>query len=458
MLGRAAAGALLFATSCVRVEAYTCTDESECLSRAGGICEPTGYCSYPDAECASQQRYSALAGPFAGECTDAPSTTTSTATTSLSSTSSSSSSSSEESDDPMRITGETDPPPMSGDLIDSFTHDGVAGGADVFWAVEAIGSEFVVAGYEHVEGTGRDVLLTRYTRSGDVRWTLTRDRDGGTDQASAMVRGGDGTLYVAGQHEVGGSVQPWAHRWSSSGVEKGEPIELTGMSAWGIAYGPSSYLAVVGRSSTTAGFGALLRTWGEIDSVFPFASPPAAALLDTVALGSDFFVAGRESGAAYVGRMDGKGVHEVVRLSDARFAMSELQGIVVTPDAIFVVGWVSTLDAATQGFVASYELDGSMRWETIAGGEGNDELEAVLVRDDDVIGVGFSLGAEDHDVWVGSWSRDAGQELWSSTYPEIEHGDGIARAVTELEGELLVVGEVQGPNGDLDGFALRLVP
>ena len=63
MVGRAAAGALLFAISCVRVEAYTCADESECLTRPGGICEPSGYCSYPDSECASHQRYGALAGP-----------------------------------------------------------------------------------------------------------------------------------------------------------------------------------------------------------------------------------------------------------------------------------------------------------------------------------------------------------------------------------------------------------
>ncbi len=62
--------ALLLPATCVRVEPYSCSDSTECELYEEGICEPTGYCSYPDGECESGRRYSRLAGPFARECTD----------------------------------------------------------------------------------------------------------------------------------------------------------------------------------------------------------------------------------------------------------------------------------------------------------------------------------------------------------------------------------------------------
>ena len=47
--------------------AFTCTDDSQC-DLAGGICQPTGFCSFVDASCASGQRYGENSGDLSGIC------------------------------------------------------------------------------------------------------------------------------------------------------------------------------------------------------------------------------------------------------------------------------------------------------------------------------------------------------------------------------------------------------
>jgi hypothetical protein len=61
---------------------FLCQSSDECASGPdAGICEESGYCSFPDAACESGQRYGGLAGPFSGECT-APDEGTSTSSSS----------------------------------------------------------------------------------------------------------------------------------------------------------------------------------------------------------------------------------------------------------------------------------------------------------------------------------------------------------------------------------------
>ncbi|MCX4241912.1 LamG domain-containing protein [Paraliomyxa miuraensis] len=48
--------------------AFTCADDSEC---SGGVCQPTGACSFPDDSCPSGQRYGEhAAGDLAGTCVE----------------------------------------------------------------------------------------------------------------------------------------------------------------------------------------------------------------------------------------------------------------------------------------------------------------------------------------------------------------------------------------------------
>lgn len=56
--------------SCVPSGQFRCVDAASCSRRAEGMCEPDGWCSYPDLTCESERRYSELAGERASECVE----------------------------------------------------------------------------------------------------------------------------------------------------------------------------------------------------------------------------------------------------------------------------------------------------------------------------------------------------------------------------------------------------
>ncbi len=56
--------------------AFECQHDEQCGIAEGGVCQPEGFCSFPDDSCASGQRFGGNSGPFAGQCT-APRTGTS---------------------------------------------------------------------------------------------------------------------------------------------------------------------------------------------------------------------------------------------------------------------------------------------------------------------------------------------------------------------------------------------
>jgi hypothetical protein len=68
MLRIAIVGVLALAAGCLRKTEYVCSGDSSC--GAGGACETTGYCSFPDAKCTSGRSYGESAGSRAGTCTD----------------------------------------------------------------------------------------------------------------------------------------------------------------------------------------------------------------------------------------------------------------------------------------------------------------------------------------------------------------------------------------------------
>jgi hypothetical protein len=56
--------------ACGSAGAFVCDSDAECdFGGAGGVCQPGGYCSFPDAECSSGQRYGEHAAVgLAGQC------------------------------------------------------------------------------------------------------------------------------------------------------------------------------------------------------------------------------------------------------------------------------------------------------------------------------------------------------------------------------------------------------
>jgi hypothetical protein len=68
MLRVAIIGVLALSAGCLRKTEYRCSGDTSCGT--SGVCETTGYCSFPDPSCASGRAYSDTAGTVAGRCTD----------------------------------------------------------------------------------------------------------------------------------------------------------------------------------------------------------------------------------------------------------------------------------------------------------------------------------------------------------------------------------------------------
>lgn len=58
--------------ACLRPSVFTCDSNANCISQGvQGVCEPTGFCSYPSGDCDSGQRYDEFAGDgLAGTCAE----------------------------------------------------------------------------------------------------------------------------------------------------------------------------------------------------------------------------------------------------------------------------------------------------------------------------------------------------------------------------------------------------
>lgn len=55
----------LVVTGCIEPARFTCDHDEQC---GAGRCEPTGYCSFDDAQCESGRRFGAAAGDLASTC------------------------------------------------------------------------------------------------------------------------------------------------------------------------------------------------------------------------------------------------------------------------------------------------------------------------------------------------------------------------------------------------------
>jgi hypothetical protein len=55
-------------TGCLRKTEYHCAEDTSC--GVSGVCEASGFCSFPDGDCASGRSYTTSAGSLAGTCTD----------------------------------------------------------------------------------------------------------------------------------------------------------------------------------------------------------------------------------------------------------------------------------------------------------------------------------------------------------------------------------------------------
>jgi cysteine-rich repeat protein len=476
--------------ACVDLQAYTCSDDTECTSASEGVCEDTGHCSYPDAECESGRRYGGLAAAFSGQCTTAVGTTDSsgssdsgpgaTATTTNVETSGTDSTS-EDTGPPIPVecgNGVVEEGEECDDL-DAVDGDGCntdclrsgsprwevvvasdGGGSDrLFGLTQLAAGDLVAVG--RMEAATADALLLRMTVDGEEVQRLVYDVGGGYDDIEAVTQGGLGDLYVCGRATVKGSTSPWVGSWDPQLPD--EPIihgplpaPLTG-NCHDIAYATSNELVVVGGTGTAA-----WSYWFFADDVeggepAVFANTGADVLKEVVR--------GPDTSIYVAGQLDDAGVvHQPVSPLDLGTALVqttevvELQTMVVTDDTIFVGGLLREVASIDDAWVAAYELDGSERWRYAPDVDGIDEVEDIAV---DGAGNVFTIGhrvTEDPDRWVAKLDPE-GALVWQRSDYAGSEGDDRGRSIEVLDdGDLVVVAEIIGEDGSLDGWIARLAP
>jgi cysteine-rich repeat protein len=488
----AIAGGMLVG-ACVDLQAYPCSDDAQC-TRAGeaGFCESVGYCSYPDAGCDSGRRFGELAAEHSGQCTtEAVATGSSTDAgpgpgesdvgESTQGATSSSDTGASESTGPL-------PQPVCGDGVvegdeecdeldmvdgDGCNTDCVRSGSPRWSAVVASGSgddrlfgltqlvvgDVVAVGF--VQGaSSRDVLIVRYTPDGQEVQRVIHDVEGGQDEAEAVVQGGTGRVYVCGRATIGGTLLPWVARWDApldgEPDYQGEVPGATGL-CQDVAYVQSSAIVLAGGNFGTAwtyvfgdgnlANGQLATATGEGDNIFKEAvrAPDAAA-----------YVAGQVADLGVVYRP----------ISSADLGMPlvqttetvQLQSMAVSSDTIVVGGLLQNAPTVDDLWVSAYELDGTERWRYVGDHGAIDEVEDVAI---DPAGNVYAIGhvvSDFPDRWVAKLDP-AGALVWERRDYAGSEGDDRGRSIEVLpDGDLVVVAEITGEDGDLDGWIARLAP
>lgn len=477
--------------ACVNLGPYQCTDDAQCrIGGTQGWCEDAGFCSYPDPDCPSGRRYSDLAHALAGHCTgtlqaegsSGPDGTTTTAEVSTGPDPDSTS-------DDGTSEDTTLPEPVCGngvvegeeecDELDTVSGDGCnpdcvrsgsvrwsevvasdGGGNDrLFGLTQLVSGDVVAVGY--IQAASRDILLTRFTVDGQEVQRVVHDMDGGTDEAEAVVQGGTGRLYVCGRATVGGSSRPWVGRWDAPltdppAYSEALPAALTGQ-CYDIAYVTSGQIVAVGGSGNTA----WAHTFGDgnvAGGTAATALGPSASRLKSAVRGPD--------GLAYVaGQVGDPGVvYQPVSSSDLGLPLVEtaevveLQTMVVTTDTIHVGGLLREVETLDDLWVAAYELDGSERWRFAPPMPAIDEVEDLAVDGEGNVYLIGHVVAEFPDRFVAKLDP-AGELVWQRNDYEGSEGDDRGRSIEVLPGgDLIVVAEITGPGGDLDGWIARLAP
>ena len=487
-LGGAALG------SCIDLQPYRCSADDDCRSQAiAGQCQAVGYCSYPDQQCDSGQRFSDLAGPLASQCTEPAGTSgegsTGSSTGDASSTGGESSTGADSSDSADPICGDGVPEAGEecddGNAIDgdgcnvdcvaggsvrwSAVIVGAAGNDDRYLGLELLPSDELVAVGQIVEEPGnRDLLISRWSPEGDELVRHVYDVDGGADDAHAVVYDGGDLLMICGRANVGGSSRPWMSTWSVA-LDDAAPARADVIPG---VYGVCRDIEWLDDTTAAAVGGTGSTAWAY---TFPLADPIAGEVASIAGTKEErtptLFKAAEptpEGGLVIGGQVDGLGVAYVpplpADLGEALYtttAWVQVQSMALTDDGFILAGLLREAEENDDLWVASLDPEGSERWVWAPSRPSVDEVEDIALDPaGNIYAVGHdTIGNKNSERWVGKLDP-AGTLVWErSDYELGEFGDDRVRAIEIMtNGDLVVVGEVINAEGDHDAWIARLAP
>lgn len=449
--------------SCIDRGAFACEDDLACNSAAGGVCEPSGACSYPDDACPSHRRYGAYAGALSHTCVvdDEGTSAIVDVTSSTDPTVADASGSDDDGPDPIDMgCGDACPIPGGTELW-SLTFTGDTPGDDRLSSVIAsAGGDLFAAGMFSAQSP--DALLVRVTVEGELVAQRVHDVEGHDDEMFGLLQGPDGTIWTCGRgNEANGTLRAWLGQFdvqladdapkSSVGIDHGvcRTIGIAGVATWIAAgddtdYGHGSWMYRFAHWD--AGNGSVTQTTPAVDDRWS-----ATAADDDGGL----LLAGVQAGDGVVARGDGTMLG--TNVIEDRLSVRP-QGLAARDGTIVVGGFENTVGQADR-WIGAYGAEG-MRWSWRARTAIpiGDEVESVAI---DGTGAVIAAGFVADDVrrrWAMKLDSE-GHELWSMTWPaEIDARDAIRDVVVLPDDGIVVVGEFTTPEAAQDAWIARLAP
>ncbi len=444
------AGAGLTVGACLRFSPYVCDSNEACRSREQqGICQPTGFCSYPDSGCESGQRYDEFApGTLAERCV-APAEPETTGTAGPTSTDSGESGTIAGStgSESTSVTETGSPEPQCGNDIveageacddgndvdgDGCNTDCVESGT-VLWdvvhpelgsvargvAVGPRGDVAVVGG--RVEDGQSDVLVLFFNRDGVAQWQRVHaSPEDGTDEGRQVNFDDAGNLFVTA-FETRDDLEPaqrtnaWTRQYDTQGTE-----------GWTATY-------------DGAGSG---NDRGN----------------DVAWAGDEVIVAGLTAGDTWLqgyAASDGA-VRWTFEDGFNETAFDQAQAIVVDGDSIYVAGEMDNADEGRDAWLARLSVSGDTAtadWLEVidAGGSQSDSAYGIALAPDGGLAIGGRRGER---AWLAKFQPD-GTLDWERYDDDLQDPADVRGVAVDSVGQVIAIGYETDPVQGEDAFVTK---
>ncbi len=484
--------AAIVAGSCVDLTAYRCQTDEDC--EAGGrlgICEPVNYCSYPDAGCESGRRFSDLAGSLSRECTEAevPQGDTVAGTGGVTTDGGDTGATEDDGSGPS-----TDGSSVDG--VDAVCGDGVTEGAEEcdddndqdgdgcnvdctlsgailwidvlgeadsdqeFWGVTTLpGSPESVA----VVGRSRDTVARTLVYDLESRtevWAVEQNSSASDTARAVAVH--DGLIYAGVSTNEGGGLRAGPDCFEpemGEGCGRGRATNASLRDARALAVIPRDEgpnLLVSAGSSGTAGVAEFDSTALDMP-VWQAVIPDANEVLGVAVMGDDRIAAATVDDRMWLGTVnDGEPMALWVD-ADRRWPESAPQALIAV-DGFLIAGGYSESDERRPLVVrvsSEGELDRSFHDADVFKGD----IDAITLHAaGQVLAVGYRqlTPGGPSILLIIKLTPDVADLVWAREYPDVAQDEAIARGVTAVSNdELVVVGETK-LFGHSDGFIARV--
>ncbi len=462
------------AGSCAPIGPFACADDDQCRDEGlAGQCS-AGYCSYPDDDCSSGQRYSEhAAADLANDCvsmdgTASESTDGQTGGVASDSDDVGTGSDATGNDTVAALCGNGDLDPGE-ECDDGNEQDGdecsssclVAGGVqwelilDMPEAQSAIAHGIAPSADDMltvVGGAGEpmtEVMFYATCSIGSTRCAAETRHGGaeGSTTAFAVARLSDGGFWVGGRErptQDAASERAWAGRFDAGGGEPvdSHPFNLGDDDAiFGVGVDGADRLTVAGGTGDVAWI-ERLDAAGDLTWSQSYAGDGQVATALAVAVG--------EAGGAVIAgvQLDSRDRTDgwLLRLSASGGAATPIViGAPGQDEAAYGVATLPNSDtvvvghAGTDGWVGRYAVGAAMASWTDSSPEGGSLLAVAAAKNGDIVVVG-QIGPEgERMAWVARYGADT-QRQWTATHPFA--GDASLHAVAfDGEGRLFAAGE-----------------